>query len=117
MAFTDPQTITVATVAKTLNLIEVDKAKSVYATADNEYKFTISHQLSGKRTRHMVRVDRVAVAADPLTALNASVSLGTYLVVDEPEFGFTDTQIGDVIAAFIVWLSGANVAKVLSSQH
>lgn len=117
MAFADPQTLTVATVAKTLNLVQSDKAKSVYTTADGEYKFTISHQESGKRTRRMIRIDRVAVAADPLTAVNASVSCGVYLVIDEPAFGFTDTNIWDVIAAFSVWLSNANVLKVLSSQH
>jgi hypothetical protein len=117
MAFADPQTITVATVAQTLNLIEIDKAKSVYATADGVYKFTISHQLSGKRTRHLVRVDRTVVAADPLTAVNASKQMAFYCVVDEPDFGFTDTQMWDVVAALCVWLSNANVIKVLSSQH
>jgi len=117
MAFTDPQTITVATVAKTLNLVESDQKKSVYKTADDEYTFTVSHQLSGKRTRRMVRVDRTIVAADPLSAINSSVNLGMYLVIDEPAFGFTDTQIWDVVAALSVWLSNANVLKVLSSQH
>jgi len=117
MAFTDPQTITVATVAKTLNLIESDKSKSVYTTADDEYKFTISHQQSGKRTRRMIRVDRTAVAADPLSAINASVNLGIYVVIDEPPFGFSDTSIWDVVAALSAWLTNANVTKVLSSQH
>lgn len=117
MAFTDPQTITVATVAKTLNLIESDKSKSVYTTADGEYKFTISHQQSGKRTRRMVRVDRMVVAADPLSAINASVDLGVYIVIDEPPFGFSDTDIWDVVAAFTAWLTNGNVTKVLSSQH
>lgn len=117
MAFTDPQTITVATVAKTLNLIESDKSKSVYTTADGEYKFTISHQQSGKRTRRMIRVDRTAVAADPLSAINASVNLGIYVVIDEPPFGFDDTSIWDVVAALSAWLTNANVTKVLSSQH
>lgn len=117
MAFADPQTVTIATVAQTLNLIEIDKTKSVYVTADGIYKFTISHQLSGKRTRHLVRIDKVAVAADPLSAINSSVNLGMYLVIDEPPFGFTDAQIWDVVAGFIAWLTNANVLKVLGSQH
>lgn len=117
MAFADPQTLTVATVAKTCNLVNSDGTKSIYQTADGEYKFTISHLTSGKRTRRLVRIDRTAVAADPLTAVNASVSLGIYLVIDEPPFGFSDTEISDVVAAFCVWLSGANVLKVLSAQH
>lgn len=117
MAFADPQTITVATVAKTLNLILNDKTKSVYTKDDLEYTFTISHQQSGKRTRRMVRVDRKKVAADPLTAINSEMNLGIYLVIDEPPFGFTDTEMWDVVAALSAWLTNANVLKVLSAQH
>lgn len=117
MALTDPQTLTVATVAKTCNLIENDKAKSIYQNDDGTYKFTVSHQLSGKRTRRMVRVDRTAVAADPLTAVNASVALGVYIVIDEPAFGFSDQEIIDTVAALNAWLTTGNVGKVLTSQH
>lgn len=117
MALADPQSITVATVAKSMALIEVDKTKSIYQNDDGTYKFTVSHQLSGKRTRRMVRIDRKAVAADPLTAVNASVSLGVYVVIDEPSFGFSDQEIVDTVAALSAWLTSANVGKVLTSQH
>lgn len=117
MAFTDPQTVTINAVAQTLNLIEADKTKSVYVTADGIYTFTISHQLSGNRTRHLVRIDHKVVAADPLSAINASVNLGMYLVIDEPPFGFTDANIWLDIAGFIAWMTNANMLKVLGSQH
>jgi len=115
--FTDPQTITVNAVAKDLARIQTERDKSVYRTADAEYKFSISHQESGKRTRRLVRVDKTVVAADPLTAVNASQTLGVYIVVDKPTFGFTDTDIGYVVAALTAWLSGANVTKLLTGQH
>lgn len=117
MALTDPQTITVNTVAQTLNRIQSDGLKSIYVTADEVYKFTVSHQESGKRTRRMIRIDKRVVAADPLSSINEYKSLGIYLVVDEPEYGFTDDDIYDVLAGLIAWLTEVNVLKVLASQH
>lgn len=117
MAFTDPQTITVNTVAKICNRIKSDGYKSEYLTADEEFKLTISHQSSKNRTRRMVRVDQRVVAADPLTAVNEYKSLGVYLVVDEPEYGFSDTEIDYVVQALGTWLSTANVTKLCGNEH
>lgn len=114
----DPQTITVNSVAKTLNRISTEGTKSIYQTDDGAYKFTVSHQeAKNGRIRRMVRIDNTVVAADPLTAENDYQSLGVYLVVDEPKFGFTDTDIGYVAAAAVAWLTPTNVAKVCASQH
>lgn len=117
MAFADPQTITVDGVAQTLNLIKNDGLRSEYATSDEVYKFVISHQESGNRTRRMIRVDKRVVAADPLSSVNEYKSLGVYLVIDEPEYGFEDDPIYHVAAALTAWLTEANILKVLASQH
>jgi predicted Zn-dependent peptidase len=77
----------------------------------------ISHQESKSRTRRMVRVDQRVVATDPLTSVNEYKTLGVYLVMDEPEYGFSDTEIDYVVQALKTWLSTANVLKVLSNQH
>lgn len=113
----DPQTVTVNAVAQTLNRVKSDGFKSEYATADEVYKFVVSHQESGKRTRRMVRIDKRIVAADPLSSINEYKSLGVYIVLDEPEYGFTDDDIYDVVAGLLGWLTEANVLKVCSSQH
>lgn len=117
MAFADPQTITISAVAQTLNRTKSDGLRTEYTTADEVYKFTISHQESGKRTRRMVRIDKRIVAADPLSSINEYKSLGVYLVIDEPEYGFTDADIWAVCAGFIAWLTQTNVEKVLATQH
>lgn len=117
MAFTDPQTITINTVAKTCNRIKSDGYRSEYATADEEVKFTISHQESKDRTRRMVRVDQRVVASDPLTAESEYKTLGVYVVIDEPEYGFDDTDIDYVVQALASWLSTANVAKICGNEH
>lgn len=116
MSFSDPQTITINTVAKTCARIKSDGQKSIYRTADEEVTLTLSHQESKNRTRHMVRADQRVVAADPLTAVNDYKSTGVYLVIDEPEFGFTDAQIDYVVQALKTWLSTANVLKILGGE-
>lgn len=118
MAFTDPQTITVNAVDKTLNRIKSDGYRSEYATADEEFKLIISHQEgSNGRTRRMIRVDQRVVATDPLTSVNEYKSAGVYFVIDEPEYGFSDTELDYQVQALCTWLSSANVLKVLSNQH
>lgn len=117
MALSDPQTITINAVPKTCARIQSDGTKSVYATADEEVKLTISHQESKNRTRRMIRVDQRVIAADPLTSVNEYKSLGVYVVIDEPEYGFADANIDYVVQALKTWLATATVLKVLGSEH
>lgn len=116
MAFTDPQSVTINGVAKSMPRISTESAQSLYSTADEEVKMRISHQAAKDRTRHMVRIDQRVVAADPLTSVNAYQSVGVYLVVDEPEYGFSDAEIDYVVQGFKTWLSTANVLKVLGAE-
>lgn len=112
----DPQTITINAVPTTLNRIVSGELRGVFADATNELKLTISHQSSKGRVRRMVRLDKQAIVADPLTAVNDYETLGVYLVVDEPEVGFSDTDIANVIAGFFAWYNSAMAAKILSNQ-
>lgn len=117
MAFADPQSITINAVPISMPLISSNDNRSVYQNADGTLKFQISHQTSGTRRRHMVRIDKTVVAADPLTAENASQGLAVYIVIDEPSFGFADTDIDDVVQGLIAWATSANVEDVCESQH
>jgi hypothetical protein len=117
MAFTDPQTLTINAVPFVCARIKSDGYRSEYEDPTSAVKMTISHQESKGRTRRMVRCDKRVVAADPLTSVNEYKDLGCYLVIDEPEYGFTDAEIDYVVQALAVWLSTANVTDVLESQH
>lgn len=118
MAFADPQSITVDSTPVELPRVKPEANASLYKSADENYSLRISHQESKGRTRRMVRIDARTVAADPLTAVNQFQSLGVYVVVDEPEFGFADDAVEDVVVALTTWLGVAgNVAKLLSHQH
>lgn len=116
MAFADPQSVTINAVAKTLNRIKVDGTSSEYATDDEVFKMRISHQESKSRTRRMVRIDQRVVAADPLTSINEYKTAGVYLVIDEPEYGFSDTELDYIVQGLKTWASSANILKVLSNQ-
>lgn len=117
MALADPQVITINAVATDLNRVKSDGSRSEYATPDETLKFTVSHQESKSRTRRMARLDQRVVAADPLSSENEYKTLGAYLVIDEPEYGFSDTEIDYVVQALTAWLSTANVSKILGNQH
>ncbi|DAD52646.1 coat protein [ssRNA phage SRR7976299_17] len=117
MSFTDPQSITVNAVAKTMPRISSEGTRSVYQKAEEDFKMTISHQTSRDRTRRMVRVDQRVVAVNPLDATSEYKSLGVYLVIDEPEYGFSDTDIDYLVQALKTWASSANVLKVCGNEH
>lgn len=116
MAFTDPQSVTVNSVAKSMPRIEVGAMNSVYRTADGVWQLRISHQTTKTRNRRMVRLDNTVIAADPLTAVNSSQVAGVYLVVDEPKFGFDDTTLDYQVDALVAWLTAGNIAKLLGSE-
>lgn len=116
MAFTDPQSITVNSVAKSMPRVKTEGSRSEYAMADETFRMTISHQESKSRTRRMIRVDQRVVATDPLTSISEYKTLGVYIVIDEPEYGFADADIDYVVQALKTWASTANVLKVLGSE-
>lgn len=114
--FTDPQSVTVNGVAKSMPRVSTGSSESIYATPDESFRLRISHQKVNQRRRHLVRLDQRAVAADPLTAENSYQELGVYMVVDEPFVGFSDTDIGYAVAALVAWMTAGNVAKVLGAE-
>lgn len=117
MAYADPQSITVNSVAKSMPRVSSGESQSVYKTADDVFKMRISHQTAKSRIRRMVRIDQTIVAADPLSAENSYQTAGIYVVVDEPAFGFDDTTLGYLVTALKDWLiAGTNTAKLLGSE-
>ena len=114
--FADPQSLTINAVANSVPRISADDQSATYSSADGNLVFTISHQLSKKRMRHLVRIDQRIIAADPLTAVNTQQKAAVYMVIDEPEVGFTDAQLTYLVDALKAWATNANVAKVLGLE-
>lgn len=115
--FSDPQSVTINAVPVSLPRVSVGDGKATYRSADGTVEMKISHLLTSKnRSRHMVRLNQTVIAADPLTSVNASCEAGIYIVIDEPEFGFTDTTLDYLVDALIAWHTSGNIAKVLGGE-
>lgn len=117
--FADPQSLTINAVANSLPRTSSGVNSGVFTKDDGNVKMSVTH-FYGKRNRRQIRVDFRKVAADPLaTGYNKEYSLSTYLVVDHPPVGFTNTEIKyvvDALAAFLTASSGANVTKILGGE-
>lgn len=114
--FADPQSITVAGSAKSMPRVSSIGLKSIYQNTDETYKFTISHTESGDRIRSMARVDNRAIVADPLTTVSDYQTLSFYFVIDRPQYGFTSTNVNDLIAAVKTWLDSTAGSKLFGKE-
>jgi len=120
MAFADPQSITIATVAHSLPRVSVIANGSTYQEADGSHQLVAGSQY-GKRTRRTVRLNVNKIAADPFTSgLNVSYNMSCYLVVDVPIVGFSQTEQFDNVVGLTSYLdasSGAIISELLGGQN
>jgi len=114
MAFSDPQSVTYNAVAKSLPKTPSGPPGGTQFLQDiQEFELLISHTSSPKRTRHVARLNRKVVAADPLTAVNAYQTMSAYLVVDIPLTGFTITEQKYLVDALSAWLAASSDAALI----
>lgn len=113
----DPQTLTIGGSAASLPRTTNGATQNSYTSPDGIWMFTVKQNQTAKRFRREVRLSETKVAADPISAVNASVGLSAYIVVDEPRNGvFTDAEILSVVVALKDWLTTANINKVLAGE-
>lgn len=115
--FTSPQTLTVNTVDTSCHRTQSEKTTSLYVSDDGNTSLRISHQETKNRMRRMSRLDRTKIAADPLTGVNTYQKAGIYIVIDEPNFGFNNDEITQLVDALKGWLTADNVSAMLASRH
>lgn len=117
--FSDPQTVTINSVDKTLPRVSAGVNTGEFRDGDGNISLKVSHQY-GKRSRRQVRLDLSKIAADPLiSSTNIKYSMSAYLVVDEPMTGFTNAEAKQVVDALTDYLTdsgGANVTKLLGGE-
>lgn len=120
MALTDPQSVTINSVAITLPRISSAVNAGAFASNDGTVKELVSHQY-GKRNRHIFRIDHSKIAPDPLiSAQNIRYSMSCYVVWDMPVTGYTVAEAKQVSDGFMAQLaasSGALVTKVLGGEN
>jgi hypothetical protein len=115
--FSDPQSVTVNSVAQSMPRVENDGTKSIYKKNDETYTLTISHNKAGKdRIRSMVRIDQRAIVPDPLTSVNDYETLTFYIVVDRPQVGFSSTDVNNLVSGLKTWLDSTAVGKLYGQE-
>lgn len=115
--FADPQSVTVNAVAQSLPTISRDGKASTYQKSDGSYTLKISHDVTAKKQRHLVRFDHRKTVSDPLTpANNVDVQSGCYIVIDHPVTGFSATELRNDLLGLIGWASSGNIDKVLGLE-
>jgi hypothetical protein len=119
MAFSDPQSLTINSVATSLPRTSFGDNSGAFTSADGTVKLAVSHIL-GKRQRRTIRVDHSKIAADPFVPnVNQKVGMSAYLVIDTPVNGYSATeakQIVDALTAYLTASTGANVTRVLGGE-
>lgn len=111
----DPQSVTVNTVAKTLPAVDRGRLTSTYRESTGEHELVISSTL-GKRDRSVVRLNHTKTASDPLSAETVNVTASAYLVIDRQKFGYTSAEIDHIVQALTAWLTTSNVTAVLGGE-
>lgn len=97
--FTDPQSVTVLTVAQTLPRVSTGENSATYTEADNNYSLSVSHQY-GKRTSRALRLRNRKIAADPfVSGTQKEYTQTCSVVVNTDPLGFSLAEVvGDLIA-------------------
>lgn len=112
----DPQSVTINSVATSMPRTQSGPTQNVYTTADGLTSMTTRQNTTASRFRREVRLSQNKIAADPISAVNKQIGVSVYLVIDEPKYGFTDTEIGYLIDALKAWATSTNYNKVLGGE-
>lgn len=120
--FTDPITVTIATVATPLPRIGTGNLSSVYRASDGMVSLDIAHQdvSKGSRESTLVRLTRKAVGTDPLnTSLSKAYESRVHFVFNTPAngVGISDATVKADIQALCAWIvAGTNLDKLLGKE-
>jgi len=116
--FADPQSVTYATVAKSLAAIARGDESSSYRLDDSGvvYQLQLSHQFK-QRKRVVARLQRTSYASDPLVpSQNILASMTATLTLDFPNVGLTATDAQNIGKCLVAWLSDANLLKLANGE-
>jgi len=116
MALADPQSVTYSGNAKSLARTGLALKEGTFQTSDGEFTMTVKHD-SAKRNRHLVKVQRTLIVADPLfPTQNTSISYSAALTMDCPKNG---AAAADVIAlgnALVAWATSAKITQLVGAE-
>ncbi|DAD49991.1 TPA_asm: coat protein [ssRNA phage Gerhypos.1_36] len=119
MAYSDPQTVTIDSVANSLARTATGANTGAFTLNDGSIQLSVAHTY-GKRTRRTARITHKKIVSDPLLpSTNVPVSMSFYVVADVPVQGYSVDEIQKIITGFTTWMtasSGANITKLLGGE-
>lgn len=120
MAYTDPQTLTIATVATTFPRVLTGTTVGSFITADAKGELTIDPRGTAKRRRNVARLYLKKNVTDPVTGLVSEQGYMVSVTFDRPLSGITDVDLVDAITALNTWGSAstnANFKKLAAGEN
>lgn len=115
---TDPQSVTYATVAKSLPAISRGEESSVYKLMDGAatYVLLISHQFK-RRNRVVCRLTRDSYVADPLVPANSiAASMTVTTTFDFPTAGLLPADVQNLVKAMVGFLTDAKALQLINGE-
>lgn len=116
--FSDPQSVTYATVAKSLPAISRGDSQSVYQLNDAGviYTLTLSHQFKA-RNRVVARLQRDASVTDPIVpAQNIRASMTATMTIDFPTVGYTLSDAQAIGKCLVGFLTDSTLLKLAGGE-
>ena len=121
MAFSDPQSVTVSTVAYPLPRVNTGTTVGRFVSADAVRELTIDPRGSAKRRRNVGRFFTKRTVLDPLgSGLSTVVQSMVSITIDRPNSGVTDAEVLADLLGAIKWLtdtSNANAQKLIAGEN
>jgi hypothetical protein len=114
----DPQSLTYATVAKSLVRSSVGLDQSEYRLNDSGTLFILkTGHTFNKRNRCFARFSRDAYVSDPLVpANNLMAGMAATLSIDWSPIGLTATNAQDLAKALVAWATDATLLKLINGE-
>jgi hypothetical protein len=115
----DPITVTINSVAKTLNRVKQGNMSATYMSQDELWTLDVSHQYSGKnnsRLRSLIRLTQKKIVTNPLDSTNDYDTLVDQRVIERPVFGFSQTELEQQVTGFNAWFTSTNIGKLFGKE-
>jgi len=116
----DPISVKVAGVATNHPRTGIGSESNVYSVADGSSQIRVGGSKSRNRDRKYISNTKAKIAADPLTAVNQSVSATVTVSINAPLWGFTTAELKALVLDSLDFLSatsGANADKILGGER
>ena len=120
MAFSDPQSVTINSVARTLPRFLSGTNVGTFNSADGNTQLTIDPNGTKTRRSNKVSFRETVTVTDPVTGLTRLETHSITIISNRPLSGVSDTVAEQLAAGAFTWLTAttnANLKKILAGEN